>query len=308
MRSSRATGDAVHRPGAAERHQGAQARVVAALDRDDADAAHDVGVRDAQDAGRRRHQRRCRAARRCGSRSALRAASGSSCRLPPSRVSPSEPAEHEIGVGDGRPRAAAAVAGRARHGFGARRPDAQRAAVVDPGDRAAARADGVDVDDRQGGSGSGRSWQLRVVSGRPLRIRLMSVLVPPMSMVMMLPAPTRPAKCAPATTPPAGPDRTVCTGLRARGLQRHQPAGGLHHHDRLVAPDAEAGLAVAQPRPKRAEVAGHDRRQEGVEHRRAGPLELAELARGCRSRCETATPGSCCSSTALASRSCAGLA
>ena len=50
---------------------------------------------------------------------------------------------------------------------------------------------------------------LRVVSGRPLRIRLMSVLVPPMSMVMMVSAPTSPAKCAPATTPPAGPDKTV---------------------------------------------------------------------------------------------------
>ena len=49
----------------------------------------------------------------------------------------------------------------------------------------------------------------RVVSGRPLRIRLMSVLVPPTSMVMTLPAPARAAKCAPATTPPAGPDRMV---------------------------------------------------------------------------------------------------
>ena len=41
----------------------------------------------------------------------------------------------------------------------------------------------------------------------------MSVLVPPTSMVMTLPAPARLAKCAPATTPPAGPDRMVCTGL-----------------------------------------------------------------------------------------------
>ena len=50
---------------------------------------------------------------------------------------------------------------------------------------------------------------LRVVSGRPLRIRLMSVLVPPMSMVTMGSALTRRPKCAPATTPPAGPDSTV---------------------------------------------------------------------------------------------------
>src|SRR5947209_1593061 len=59
-----------------------------------------------------------------------------------------EPAEHEIGVGDGWLRAAAAVAGRARHRLGAFRSDAQRAALVDPGDRSAAGADRVDVDDR----------------------------------------------------------------------------------------------------------------------------------------------------------------
>ena len=58
-----------------------------------------------------------------------------------------QPAEHEIGIRDRRPRAALAVAGGPRHGFGADRPDAQRPAVVDPGDRPAARADGVDVDD-----------------------------------------------------------------------------------------------------------------------------------------------------------------
>ena len=46
---------AVHRPGAAERHQRALARVVAALDRYDADAAHDVGVRHAKHTHRSRN-------------------------------------------------------------------------------------------------------------------------------------------------------------------------------------------------------------------------------------------------------------
>ena len=57
-------------------------------------------------------------------------------------------AEHDVGVGRRRRRAAAAVAGRARHRAGALRADAQQSALVDPGDRAAAGADGADVDHR----------------------------------------------------------------------------------------------------------------------------------------------------------------
>ena len=58
-----------------------------------------------------------------------------------------EPAEQQIGVGDGRLGAAAAVAGRSRHRAGAARPDIEPALVVEPGDRAAADADLEDVDD-----------------------------------------------------------------------------------------------------------------------------------------------------------------
>jgi hypothetical protein len=53
----------------------------------------------------------------------------------------------------------------------------------------------------------------RVTCGRPPRIRLMSVLVPPMSNVMISAKPESWATCALATTPPAGPDKTVCTGF-----------------------------------------------------------------------------------------------
>ena len=76
------------------------------------------------------------------------AASASSVSSPPSLRIAAEAAEHEIGVGDGRLRAAAAVAGGTRHRLGAARADPQRAALVDPRDRAAAGADRVDVDDR----------------------------------------------------------------------------------------------------------------------------------------------------------------
>ena len=59
-----------------------------------------------------------------------------------------EPAEHQVGVGDGRLGAAEAVADRARRGAGAFRADAQRVADLDAGDAAAAGADLLDVDHR----------------------------------------------------------------------------------------------------------------------------------------------------------------
>ena len=46
-----------------------------------------------------------------------------------------EPAEHDVGVGDGRLGAAAAIADRAGIGARAVRADLERADVVDPGDR-----------------------------------------------------------------------------------------------------------------------------------------------------------------------------
>jgi hypothetical protein len=60
-----------------------------------------------------------------------------------------EPPEHEIGVGHRGLGAAAAVAGGTRIGAGAHRADMQAAALVAPGERAAARADLDDVDHRQ---------------------------------------------------------------------------------------------------------------------------------------------------------------
>ena len=59
-----------------------------------------------------------------------------------------EPAEHEIGVGDGRLFAAEPVADRTRHRAGAFRSDAQRAGETDARDAAAAGADFLDVDHR----------------------------------------------------------------------------------------------------------------------------------------------------------------
>ena len=117
--------------------------------------------------------------------------------------------KHQVGVGDGGLGAAAAIAGRARQGAGAARPDLERAAGVDKGNAAAACAYRVDVDHRQAqrqvaDHALGRWW------GYDPGHRQTSVLVPPMSKVSNLGGPTPPSAAAPATanaptTPPAGP-------------------------------------------------------------------------------------------------------
>ena len=63
-----------------------------------------------------------------------RAPSASSFISPPRKLSRIEPAEHDVGVGDRRLGAAAAIADRAGLGARAVRTDLERADVVDPGD------------------------------------------------------------------------------------------------------------------------------------------------------------------------------
>ena len=65
------------------------------------------------------------------------------------RVVRAEVAEHEVGVGDRRQGAAAAVRGRPGLGAGALRADVQQPALVHRRDRAAPGTDRVDVDHRQ---------------------------------------------------------------------------------------------------------------------------------------------------------------
>ena len=103
----------VQRPGAAERDEREVARIVAALDRDDAQRAQHLRVDDLDD-GRGVERRRARARR----------PRGRARRPPASRVR--QAAEQEVRVGHGRLRPAAAVAGRAR--VGARALAARRAA------------------------------------------------------------------------------------------------------------------------------------------------------------------------------------
>ncbi len=136
----------MQRPRAAEGAEREVARIQATLDEHRAERSDHVVVGDAQDRQRRvvaRLADRFRHpvdGRLGGARIELHP--------PVEKVIGINSAQHNIGVGDGRVDAACAVARRPRFGAGALRPHAQHPAGVDPGDRAAARADGANVEHR----------------------------------------------------------------------------------------------------------------------------------------------------------------
>ena len=137
---------AVQWPGAAEGDQRVVARVDALLDGARADGVGHVGVDQRDHAFRRLAVGEAELARQladhaaCGDFVERHAAA--------QEVAAVEPAQHDIGVGDGGPRAAMAIGGRSGHGAGRARPDLEGAGLVDEGDRAAAGADRVHVDHR----------------------------------------------------------------------------------------------------------------------------------------------------------------
>ena len=139
-------GGRVQRAGAAEGAEREVARVEAALDQHRAQGTDHVVVGDADDGeGRVGHA----AAEASGDAGDGRVRGvGVEGHAAAEEVVGVEAAEDEIGVGDGGLGAALAVAGGAGCRAGTLRADAQHAALVDPGERAAAGADGADVDHR----------------------------------------------------------------------------------------------------------------------------------------------------------------
>ena len=139
--------DAVQRPGAAERDQREFARIDALLHGTRADRIGHVAVDDGEHAFGGLVLAHAERVSECFDRAMggvfveLHAAA--------EEIVLVEPAEHQIGVGHGRLGAAASIRGGAGHRAGAARPDPESAALVDIGDRAAAGADGVNVDHRQ---------------------------------------------------------------------------------------------------------------------------------------------------------------
>ena len=134
----------VQRARAAERDERKIARIVAAADRDQPHRVGHVGVGDTHDRLRRLMQLHAKFLGNTGAHRVNRL-----LRIKPDRAARktfAEPPEHDIGIGVGRHRVAAAVARRPGIGAGRLRAVAQRPALVDPGERAAAGADRQHLD------------------------------------------------------------------------------------------------------------------------------------------------------------------
>ena len=127
-----------------------RARIEAACGQPRSHRLDHPGERELPDAPCRLVARRGRAAAR-RARTLRAAASTSSPMSPPRKRVGVDVAEHDERVGDGGFGTAAAVARGAGHRAGRPGTDPQHAARVDPADRAAARTDRVDVDERQRG-------------------------------------------------------------------------------------------------------------------------------------------------------------
>ncbi len=177
---------AVHRPGAAERHERQVARIAAALDRHHARGQLHVGVDDRVDAPRGLLHREAEGARellieraRGAGRVERHRAAGEVVRV--------EVAEHEVRVGDGRLAPAAPVAHGSRRGRRALGADGDHA-EPGRGDRSAA---GADLDEVDGLDVHGQAAARRVVhavqlergrGGRAAALDQASLaVVPPMS-------------------------------------------------------------------------------------------------------------------------------
>ena len=86
-------------------------------------------------------------------------------------------------------------------------------------------------------------------------------------------SPWRAARSAAKIAPPAGPDSTRRTGKRIAGVERHDPAAGMHQEDRAIRALGRQPLAQA------AQVGRHQRLDVGVGDCGVEPLVLAHLRR-----------------------------
>ncbi len=272
----------VDRPGAAEPDQSEGSRVEPALDGHQPKCARHRGIGDLHDPERGRDDVH---PERVGAAIADRAGRGVNVEveLAAEERFGAEPAEHEVRVGDRRLLAAAAVRGWSRLGAGADRADAQRAARVDPGDRAAAGADLGQLDDRR----ADRVARATRRAGARLRDRPDVVLLGD----LRRPAADEPdlgrraahverdrvgqpelaGEVAGRDDPGGGPRLDDEHRSLAGALEGQHAAAALHHQQLGLDP------AAAQPFLDRAEVLLDDRLDPGVDHDGAGPVVLAEL-------------------------------
>ena len=181
-----------------------------------------------------------------------------------------EAPEQEVRVGDRRLLAAAAVARRAGVGARAARAGAQRAAGVAPGDRAAARADGVDVDHRQrerpaADLAPGGLAHDAVLDDADVARRAAHVEADEVRMAAV--ARDERGRGGAAGRPRQDRERGMAGGELGGG----EAAAGLH--------DARLGQArLVRAREQPAQVAREQRRQRRVDLGRRGALVLAKRA------------------------------
>ena len=251
----------VHRAGAAKRHEGEVAGVVAAFQRDGADGALHIGIDDADDAqggvgGR-------------GANAGGKVAEQVVRPFPVQRHSPAEEAvgaqaaQRQVGVGYGNLRALA-VAGGAGVGAGGLRADRQGAAGVDAGDGTAAGAHGVNFNHRDadrvaaqagGGGFLDAAGAEGYVGGGAAHIQCDDVGIAGLD---------------------AGVEGAHHAAGRAAEDSAHRLFGGQ------AGGDAAAGglhntQAAAQHGFQPGQVAGHHGAYVGVDYYRAGALVFAEL-------------------------------
>ena len=179
-------------------------------------------------------------------------------------------AEQQVGVGDRRLGAAVAVAGGPGPGARGARADAQGAARVAPADRAAAGADGVDVEHRQrdraaadlapGRLAHGAAQDHADVAGGAAHVEAQRV--------GLARGGRGPGRAGGAARRPGEHGQR---GVVARVGRARQPAGGLHHRGL-----GQPGLARALDEP--AQVGAQQGGEGGVDLGRGGALELAEGA------------------------------
>ncbi len=259
----------MHPAGAAERDQRQRARVDPALHRDHAQRAHHLDLGHGHDPDGRLDQVEGQLAAQPGDRPLGQLAAQGHAAAEHRAVA--QVAEGQVGVGHGRLVAALPVGRRSRCGARRARPDAQRAAGVGPGHRAAARAHGVDVDrrvldrdardDRRGRRLGLAAEHHRDVGAGAAHVEREEVGV------------------AAGGGHEAGSDHAAGraredAGRRAArgGVDVEHAARGLHHQRRRQAGGLEPAAEPAKVRAQRG-------REVGVGHRGREALVLAELAR-----------------------------
>ena len=204
------------------------------------------------------------------------ARSGDKRHLAAEEIARIEPAEHQVGVGHGRLRPAAAVAGRARHRAGAARTDVQPALLVEPGDRAAADADLEDVDDvaadREAGVGPADVIdRSRPRSGRARSSRISRWFRPCRRRPDCRRRARGRSRAAPMQ-PPTGPDSTSVIGSRQpRSAEITPPCEPISSSEPPKPPLRRSGIELG-------DVLAHLRPDVGVGRRGRGALELMPLA------------------------------